>query len=425
MKKKLLGCLLLTALFLVGCGVNEEAPAYEKTALSTTSVTPGSDEGNIIPGQYIVEINPAFIQSAKAQLGQAEFSSREAKAEKMLSLMAEIEKDLDLWLSRYDLGQDEVMIKYTAAIVGAALKISDDKYEQIRQDKDVISIEHDRIEKLPNVIVESIDREGQSRAQTTPCGITNAGGFANAGTSRWIWIIDSGIDLDHPDLNVVTNGTYARSFVGGSANDCNGHGTHVAGTAGARNNSIGVVGVAAGAPVVPVRVFGCSGGSATSTIVNGINHVAVYDLAGDVANLSLGGYYGSNCANNSSYKSSIQALGNSGTRVAIASGNSLSNAAFYQPACVNGTRIYTVTNMRCNKTYYNASTGGNFGRPPVDYIATGTSVYSTYLNGGYATLTGTSMASPHVAGIMQIRNAAPRSVGTVSYSGTSYPIAKR
>ena len=425
MKKMLFGCLLTGAMLLVGCGVNEEAPAYQKAATSTTAISPGSDAGNIIPGQYIVQINPELIQSAKAQLGQAEFSSREAKAEKMLELMAEIEKDLDLWLSRYDLGETEVLHKYTAAMVGAALKIDDDKYELIRQDKDLISIEHDRMEKLPEFTIESIDREGSSRAQTTPCGINNAGGFVNANTSRWIWIIDSGIDLDHPDLNVVTNSTYARSFVGGNANDCNGHGTHVAGTAAARNNSIGVVGVAAGAPVVPVRVFGCSGGSATSTIVNGINHVAVYDLPGDVANLSLGGYYGSNCANNSSYRSSLQSLGNAGTWIAIASGNSLSPANLYQPACVNGNRIYTITNMRCNRTYYNASTGGNYGRPPVDFIATGTSVYSTYRNGGYATLTGTSMASPHAAGIMQVRNAAPRGIGSVSYLGVSYPIARR
>jgi subtilisin family serine protease len=141
-------------------------------------------------------------------------------------------------------------------------------------------------------------------------------------------------------------------------------------------------------------------------------------------NLSLGGYYGSTCSTNSSYKTSVTSVANGGTRVAIASGNNNANAAYYQPGCLNGTNIYTVTNMRCNKTYYNDATyGGNYGRPPVDYIATGTSVYSTYLNGGYATLTGTSMATPHVAGIMHVRQAAPATNGNVTYNSVSYPIA--
>lgn len=423
MKKFLLFVAVVMTAFMFSC---TESIQKSEIHLANT-LEPSSTEGNVIPDQYIIQLKNEVIKPAKERLEIGRSYSREEKGAIMEKWNAEIGKALATWLFNNDIAAEEIKQTYTAAIVGAAVKISPDKYRKLLQNKDLASIELDRMEYIPNVLVESVERPGEGlRAQTTPCGITNAGGFAAANTSKWAWVVDSGIDLDHPDLNVVTGTTYARSFVGGTADDCNGHGTHVAGTIGAKNNTIGVVGVAANAPVVPVRVFGCSGGSPTSTIVAGINHVATYDVSGDVMNLSLGGYYGTGCATGSAYLSSVQSVANGGTRVAIASGNNMANAALYQPACINGTNIFTVTNMRCNKTYYNDPTyGGNFGVPPVDWIATGTSVYSTYLNGGYATLTGTSMATPHVAGIMHLRNAAPAQNGTVAYSGVNYKIAVR
>jgi Subtilase family len=412
------GCLLVG---LSACTADKEE------AIASSQVKPQSAEGSIIPNQYIIQLKPSVISSARERLDWAKVSDRASKVAQMDVLNAQVEKELDAWLAQFELANDAIIQKYTAAMVGAALKLTDRQYSLITRNASVLAIEFDRYEEIPPVKIESIENaSGKINAQTTPCGITNAGGAGTANTG-WIWIVDSGIDLDHPDLNVQTNTTYAKSFVGGTADDCNGHGSHVAGIAAARNNTVGVIGMAPGALVVPVRVFGCTGGSATSTIVSGINHVATYDLAGDVLNLSLGGYYGtSGCATGSAYLTSITSVANGGTHVAIASGNNNGNAAYYQPGCISGTRIYTVTNMRCDKSYYNDATyGGNYGRPPVDWIATGTSVYSTYMNGGYATLTGTSMATPHVAGILHIRNGAPLSSGNVTYAGVTYPIAVR
>ena len=417
--------LLSIALLSITSCVDKESNDISEN--DTTKVFPQSAEGEIIKDQYIIEIKPEIITPATSRLDRSKVNSREDKIQQMTILNEDVESDLDEWLNKMGIEPNEVLHKYTSAIVGVAIKVTPQKFEKIKSSNDIRSLEHDRMDYIPKYKVEEVFRQGEGpRAQTTPCGITNAGGAVTANTSKWAWIVDSGIDLDHSDLNVVTNTTYAKSLVGGSANDCNGHGTHVAGTVGAINNTYGVIGMAAGAPVVPVRVFGCSGGSPTSTIVAGINHVATYDYSGDVMNLSLGGYFGNGCSNGSAYRSSITAVANGGTWVAIASGNDFDNANLYQPACVNGSRILTVTNMRCNGTYYNDPTyGGNFGSPPVDWIATGTSVYSTYLNGGYATLTGTSMATPHVAGICHIRNANPRSAGNLTFGGVTYKKAKR
>ncbi len=412
---------LLTALLITSCQ-NEKV----SDTVIESSTKPTSTEGPIIKGQYIVLFKDSKISPASKLLSKSSFTSREAKAESVRGISEASIKKMNSILADNNLDQSKVLNYYTTKISGMAIKLGDDEFQKLSKDPSIASIEFDREVKLPKFQVDEIISGGdasQKMAQQTPCGISRAGGAANgAGKNEWIWVIDSGIDLDHPDLNVVTNTTYARSFVGGSANDCNGHGTHVAGTAAAINNGIGVVGVSAGASVVPVRVFGCGPSSATSTILAGINHVGRYDLPGDVANLSLGGFFGSGCANNSPYRNAILSLANAGTFVAIAAGNSTANSANYAPGCINGNNIYTVANMTCNGQFASTS---NFNMNPVDVIATGTRVLSTYLNGGYATLSGTSMASPHVAGIMHARGSGPRTSGSVRNRGENYPIAVR
>lgn len=411
---------LLVALAITSCQDEKVSDGVVESV-----VEPTSTEGEIIPGKYIVVFKNSKIQPVSKALAKTSFTSRAAKAKSSRDISENSIKKMNAILLDNDLDQSKVSNYYTTAISGMTITLDDNEFQKLSKNPDVATIEYDRVIKLPEFEIEEIipGDVSQKMAQQTPCGISNAGGAGNgSGRDEWIWVIDSGIDLDHPDLNVVTNSSYAKSFVGGSANDCNGHGTHVAGTAGAINNSTGVVGVSAGASVVPVRVFGCSGGSSTSTILNGINHVAANSINGDVANLSLGGYFGANCASSSSYRSALSNLAGTGVRIAIAAGNDSDNAANYQPACVNGSNIYTVASMTCGRGF---SSFSNYNMNPIDVIATGSSVKSTYLNGGYATLSGTSMASPHVAGIMHARNSGPRTSGTVSSRGENYPIAVR
>ncbi|MBP2830859.1 S8 family serine peptidase [Aquimarina sp. U1-2] len=411
---------VLSALVITSC--QNETSSDE---IVESVVEPTSTEGNIIPGEYIVVFKDSKIRPTSKVLSKSSFTSREAKAKSVREISEVSIQKMNTILLDYGVDQAKVMSYYTTAISGMALKLGDDEFQKLSKDPSVASIEYNRIVKLPKFEVEEVfQADGSAKmAQQTPCGISRAGGAVDgSGRDQWIWVIDSGIDLDHPDLNVVTDSRYSKTFVGGSPNDCNGHGTHVAGTAAAVNNSVGVIGVSAGANVVSVRVFGCSGGSSTQTILNGINHVAANDLAGDVANLSLGGFFGSGCSNNSSYRTALSNLASGGTRIAIAAGNDSANASNYQPACVNGNNIYTVASMTCNRGF---SSFSNFNMNPIDVIATGSSVRSTYLNGGYATLSGTSMATPHVAGIMHARQSGPRTSGSVSSRGENYPIAVR
>ncbi len=237
----------------------------------------------------------------------------------------------------------------------------------------------------------------QNGSQKVSYGIDRVG--AADGTGKRAWIIDTGIDLDHPDLNV--NEGLSRSFVNGiilgigseTPDDLNGHGTHVAGIIGAKNNDFGTVGVAFNAELIAVKVLDQLGDGSSATVIQGVDYVASQAKAGEVANLSLGG------TASGLMDRSVSALAERGVLVAIAAGNESSDAANFSPSRVNGEHIYTVSAIDAQDNFASFS---NFGNPPVDFAAPGVNILSTYLNGNYNTLSGTSMATPFVAGILLI-----------------------
>ena len=227
-------------------------------------------------------------------------------------------------------------------------------------------------------------------AQVVPWGIARVNG-GRAGTFATAWVIDTGIQLSHPDLNV--DAARSRSFLGGrtTANDQNGHGTHVAGTIGARNNTIGVIGVAPGAPVVAVRVLDRRGSGSNSGVIAGVDYVAASGSPGDVANMSLGG--GASTA----LDNAVLNAASRGIRFAVAAGNEAQFAGNVSPSRTNGTNVYTISAFAQGDTWASFS---NFGNPPVDFGEPGVAVRSTWINSSYNTISGTSMATPHFAGIL-------------------------
>jgi subtilisin family serine protease len=231
-------------------------------------------------------------------------------------------------------------------------------------------------------------------ADSTPWGITRVGG-AGSTSSNTAWVIDSGIDLDHPDLNVDVGRSV--SFVGGGSDDKNGHGTHVAGTIAAESNGIGVVGVSPGTTVVAVRVLGANGSGSTSGVIKGVDHVGANGSSGDVANMSLGG--GVSKALDDAV---IAAAAKKGVAFTLAAGNESDNANNHSPARAGGRSnsdtVYTVSAF--GEASDRFASFSNYGNPPIEWAEPGVSILSTYKGGGYATMSGTSMAAPHLAGIL-------------------------
>lgn len=253
-------------------------------------------------------------------------------------------------------------------------------------------------------------------SQVVPWGISRVGGPQN-GTSLTAWVIDTGIDYNHADLNVDT--ARAANFVTrgkSSATDGNGHGTHVAGTIAALDNGIDVVGVAAGATVVPVRVLDNSGSGFYSWVIAGIDHVAANAAPGDVANMSLGG--GASTA----LDSAVINAANQGVLFAVAAGNDSVNAVNSSPARANHPNIFTVSAINSSDTFASFS---NYGNPPVDVAAPGVNIESTAKGGGTVVYSGTSMAAPHVAGLLLLRGTNLNASGTANNDpdGNPDPIA--
>jgi subtilisin len=346
---------------LIACEQNEsEDPAGPLVDCVTST---SSFHGEEVEGRYIVSFLKGSISSGRSASAARILDENSIASDKII-----------------DVVESENVSNYV-------LNISKDEAAVLRRKSGVAAVEPDRYLSIkacfsvlePTLVTWNVDKVG----------------YAD-GTTKTAWILDTGIDLDHPDLNV--DQSRSRSFNEGetSAEDNNGHGTHIAGVIGAKNNSIGTLGVASGATIVGLKILDENGEGLLSVALKALAYVKSNGRAGDAVNISMGLEDVSEIL-----EREIRALADKGIYVVIAAGNESRPANNFSPARTSGKNIYTITAVDSTNHFASFS---NYGNDVVDFAAPGVKILSTYKNGKYAIMSGTSMAAPHVTGLLLINN---------------------
>ena len=225
-------------------------------------------------------------------------------------------------------------------------------------------------------------------AQETPWGITRVKAPAAWATSRGkgvkLVVIDTGIDMTHPELSGIIKGGWNAISTAATFNDDNGHGTHCAGTIAAKDDDKGVVGVAPEIDLYGVKVLDENGSGTFDDVIAGMLWAVENKM--EIASMSLGANSG-----NQALEDAVEAMRKGGVILIAAAGNSGGSVGY--PAAYPGAIAISASDSR-DKLASFSSRG-----PSVAVIAPGVAVKSTYMGGGYSSLSGTSMATPHVAGL--------------------------
>jgi len=276
----------------------------------------------------------------------------------------------------------EVNHVYAYAINGFSAKMSEEQALKLSHDPRVSFVEEDSI--MEATITQNNAPWGLDRIGQRDLPLNGIYSYTTTGSGVNVYIIDTGIRRTHTQFGGRAVIGFDAIGDGQNTNDCNGHGTHVAGTVGGST-----FGVAKAVQLFAVRVLNCSGSGTNSGVIAGVNWVTSNHIDPAVANMSLGG--GASSALDTAVRNSIAA----GVTYAVAAGNSNQNAGNFSPSRVG--EAITVGSSTINDA---RSSFSNFGSV-VDIFAPGSSIQSAWINSdtSTATLSGTSMASPHVAGV--------------------------
>ena len=358
---------------LVACSENSEPTNPSVTPANATAFA--SDVG-VIPGRFMVTLKDGVSPSAVA--------------------------------AEHGVSADYV---YTHALNGFAGSMSEAARAGLLADARVSRVEPDGI--ATAWTTQSNATWGLDRIDQRSLPLSGTYSYTNTGSGVTAYIIDTGIEISHPDLGGRARVGYDAIGDGQNGVDCNGHGTHVSGTVGGTT-----WGVAKAVSLVAVRVLNCSGSGTWSGVVAGIDWVVGNHASGPaVSNMSLGG--GASTTVDDAVKRMIA----DGVASAVAAGNGnqagiAQDACKYSPARVPEAMTIGATTKTDAKTSWS-----NYGNC-VDWFAPGSGITSDWLNGGTNTISGTSMATPHTAGVAALYlqsnpSASPQAVRDALYANTT------
>ncbi len=322
----------------------------------------------------------------------------------------------------------QVLFEYGSALQGFAVVLSDPALAELRANPMVDYIEADQMVSLDPMIdsgssvdmpaaegtdisiaaVQTPATWGLNRIDQRNLPLNTSYSYQTTASAVNVYILDTGIRSTHTQFGGRATRDYDTVGDGRNGNDCHGHGTHVAGTIGGST-----YGVAKAVRIHAVRVLNCAGSGSYAGIIAGVNWVAAHRVKPAVANMSLGGGY--SAALNNALTAAIAA----GVTFVVAAGNSSDNACYYSPASTPGAITVGSTTFTDARSSFS-----NWGTC-LDIFAPGSSITSSWIGSDTATntISGTSMASPHVAGVAALYlaanpSASPASVASalISYS---------
>jgi subtilisin family serine protease len=372
MKNRLFGIFLVVAILFSACQQNQELdPAWTSPELKSGQIE--RSDYPVIPGQYIVVMNEFPGKPAGRSEGYEQGISRARLAVSGL-------------MNEFRIPADKLGFVYAFALEGFSAQLTEDQVIRLLRDKRVKYVEPDQVISLNAAVTQNNATWGLDRVDQRNRPMNGTYTYEATGTGVTAYIIDTGILYGHSEF--AGRASSGFDAFGGNGSDCNGHGTHVAGTVGGS-----VYGVAKNVSLIAVRVLDCSGSGSSSGVIAGMDWVAANAAKPAVANMSLGG--GASTA----IDAAVERLFKAGVPVIVAAGNGNTagreqDACSYSPA--RSPFAYTVgatSNTDAKASY------SNYGSC-VNLFAPGNSITSAWHTGNtvIATISGTSMATPHVAG---------------------------